>query len=188
MESWQQLFGGLWFLICSFTNFLPAQTGTACIALMHQSFETPIPTETGNSGCFNFSVYKALINALHCGHIFVKSLLKAPARWGVCVWGGGGRGDNKEQQMNWSIWINFLNLPLESSSWNMALIYFGFITHTHTHTEREREETYINCIRTQQNSYSEYSDVSSRWFKGLKIKQVMQTKDYIVSRQLCLAK
>ena len=42
---------------------------------MHQSFVVP-----GNSGAFNFSLFKALLNALHCGDKFmVKSLLKAPA-------------------------------------------------------------------------------------------------------------
>ena len=37
----------------------------------------------GNSGAFNFSVFKALLNALHCGDKFmVKSLLKAPSPGG----------------------------------------------------------------------------------------------------------
>ena len=45
---------------------------------MHQSFVVPAPTEPGNSGAFNFSVFKALLNPLHCGDKFmVKSLLKA---------------------------------------------------------------------------------------------------------------
>ena len=49
-------------------------------SLMHQSFVVPTPTGPGNSGAFNFSVFKALLNALHCGDKFmVKSLLKAPA-------------------------------------------------------------------------------------------------------------
>ena len=41
---------------------------------------TPDPTGLWNSGAFNFSVFKALLNTLHCGDKFmVKSLLKAPA-------------------------------------------------------------------------------------------------------------
>ena len=48
--------------------------------VMHQSFAVPAPTGPGNSGAFNFSVSKALLNALHCRDKFmVKSLLKAPA-------------------------------------------------------------------------------------------------------------
>ena len=48
--------------------------------IMHQSFVIPAPTGPGISGAFNFSVFKALLNALHCGDKFmVKSLLKAPA-------------------------------------------------------------------------------------------------------------
>ena len=40
------------------------------------------PYEAG-SGAFNFSVFKALLNALHCGDkLMVKSLLKAPPLWG----------------------------------------------------------------------------------------------------------
>ena len=50
------------------------------LSIMHQSYVVPAPTEPGNSGAFNFSVFKALLNALHCGDKFmVKSLLKAPA-------------------------------------------------------------------------------------------------------------
>ena len=48
-------------------------------ALMHQSFVVPDPTGPGNSGAFNFLVFKALLNDLHCGDKFmVKSLLKVP--------------------------------------------------------------------------------------------------------------
>ena len=59
---------------------------------MHQSFVVPAPTGPGNSGAFNFSVFKAL----HGGDKFmVKSLLKAPAL---------PEGDNnEEQQMTWTI-------------------------------------------------------------------------------------
>ena len=75
--------------------------------------EIPIPTGTGNSGTFNFSVCKALVNALHCSDIFmVKSLLKAPVPL---------IENNKVQHINWSIWINFLDLSIESSLWNLVL-------------------------------------------------------------------
>ena len=47
---------------------------------MHQSFVVMARTGPGNSGAFNFSIFKALLNALHCGDTFmVKSLQKAPA-------------------------------------------------------------------------------------------------------------
>ena len=42
---------------------------------------------SGNSGAFNFSVFKALLNALHCGDKFmVQSLQKAPAPGGWQQW------------------------------------------------------------------------------------------------------
>ena len=56
----------------------------------------------------------------------------------------------------------------------------------HKHTQ-ERRKTYINCILAQQNSYSEYSEVF-KMVKVLKIKQAVYIKDYIVSRQLYLAR
>ena len=44
---------------------------------MHQSFV--VPALTGNSGAFDFTVFKALLNVLHCWDKFmVKSLRKAP--------------------------------------------------------------------------------------------------------------
>ena len=50
-----------------------------------------------NSGAFNFSVFKVLLNALHCGDKFmVKSLPKAPAPTEV--------DNNEEQQMTLTIW------------------------------------------------------------------------------------
>ena len=49
---------------------------------MHQS-PVPVPTGPGNSGAFNFSVFKVLLNALHCRDKFmVKFLLKAPSTRG----------------------------------------------------------------------------------------------------------
>ena len=62
---------------------------------MHQSFVVPAPTGPGSSGAFNFWVFKALLNALHCGDKFmVKSLLKAPPPPAPEV------DNNEEQQMN----------------------------------------------------------------------------------------
>ena len=43
---------------------------------MHQSFVLPATKGPGNSGAFNFLVFKALLNALHCRDKFmVKSLV-----------------------------------------------------------------------------------------------------------------
>ena len=61
--------------------------------VMHQSFVVPVPTGPGNSGAFNFSVFKALLNALHFGDKFIV-LLKAPAPPEV--------DNNEEQQMTWT--------------------------------------------------------------------------------------
>ena len=70
--------------------------------MMHQSFVSTAPSGPGISGAFNFSIFKALLKALHSGaKIVVKSLLKAPAR---------GADNNEEQQMTWIIWINFPRL------------------------------------------------------------------------------
>ena len=50
------------------------------LQLMHQSFVAPAPFGPRNSGAFNFSIFKALLKALHCRAKFVvKSSLKAPA-------------------------------------------------------------------------------------------------------------
>ena len=46
---------------------------------MHLSFLAPAPTGQRISGAFNFSVFKALLNSLHCGgKCMIKSLLKGP--------------------------------------------------------------------------------------------------------------
>ena len=46
---------------------------------MRKSFVVLAPRGMGNSRAFNFSVFKTLLNALHCGDKFMaKSLLKAP--------------------------------------------------------------------------------------------------------------
>ena len=64
---------------------------------MHQSFVVQAPMGPGNSVAFNFSVFKALLNALHSRDKFmVKSLLKAPSR-PLEV------DNNEEQQMTWTI-------------------------------------------------------------------------------------
>ena len=92
-------------------------------------------TGPGNSGAFNFSVFKALLNALHCGDKFmVKSLLKAPPPPTEV-------DNNEEQQMTWTIWINFLPLSHGGSTWNLASvgpvvsekIFENRHTHKHTH-------------------------------------------------------
>lgn len=38
---------------------------------MHQSFATTAPMGPGNSGDIDFSLHKALVNALHCGDNFL---------------------------------------------------------------------------------------------------------------------
>ena len=51
--------------------------------VMHQSFVAPVPLGPRKSGAFNFSIFKALLKALHCRAKFVvKSPLKAPAPGG----------------------------------------------------------------------------------------------------------
>ena len=59
---------------------------------MHQSFVSPAHLGPGNSGGFNFSIFKATVKARPCEVRFVvKSLLKAP---------GSPEGDsNVEQQL-----------------------------------------------------------------------------------------
>ena len=63
---------------------LPGAMIISCVfRLMHQSFVVPASTGPENSWAVNFSVFKALLNALHCGDKFmVKSLLKACLTWG----------------------------------------------------------------------------------------------------------
>ena len=44
------------------------------------------PRRPGNSGTFNFSKFKALVKVQPCGAKFlVKTLLKAPALWGLTI-------------------------------------------------------------------------------------------------------
>ena len=100
---------------------------------MHQSFVAPAP----NSGAFNFSIFKALLKALHCRTKFmVKSLLKAPAP-------GGWQNLKKEQQLTWIIWINFLPYPvvvprelcLQLAQWFQRRIWTHTCTCIHTHNK-----------------------------------------------------
>ena len=51
--------------------------------IMHQSFVAPARSGPRNSGAFNFSIFKALLKALHCrAKCVVKSPQKAPAPGG----------------------------------------------------------------------------------------------------------
>ena len=53
---------------------------------MHQSFASPAPPGPGNSGAFNFSIFKARLKARHCrARVLVKPLLKAPAPQGLTI-------------------------------------------------------------------------------------------------------
>ena len=54
--------------------------------IMHQSFASPAPPGPGNSGVFNFSIFKARLKARHCrARVLVKPLLKAPAPQGLTI-------------------------------------------------------------------------------------------------------
>ena len=107
---------------------------------MHQSFVVPGP---GNSGAFNFSVFKALLNALHCGDKFIiKSLLKSPRPPEI--------DNNEEQQMTWTIWINFLPLSHGGSTLNLAFSCFRediWKTHRHTHTHTHTHTFFAHQIQ-----------------------------------------
>ena len=77
------------------------------MVVMHQSFETPTLRGPGNSGAFNFSVCKTLVNICTAG-TYGEIPAKSPCPHGGwmsrgCGVGGGGGGcdeNNKEQQMN----------------------------------------------------------------------------------------
>ena len=105
---------------------------------MHQSFVVPGP---GNSGAFNFSVFKALLNALHCGDKFIiKSLLKSPRPPEI--------DNNEEQQMTWTIWINFLPLSHGGSTLNLAFSCFREdIWKTHRHTDTHTHTFFAHQIQ-----------------------------------------
>ena len=54
--------------------------------IMHQSFASPAPPGPGNSGAFNFSIFKARVKARHCrARVLVKPLIKAPASQGLTI-------------------------------------------------------------------------------------------------------
>ena len=96
-------------------------------------------------GAFNFSVFKALLNALHCGDKFmVKSLLKAPApprRLTIM----------KNNKWPGPFGYTFFPYPMEDphENWLQLAQWFQrryLKTHTHTHTQ---PETFLHT-RTQQ--------------------------------------
>ena len=71
--------------------------------LMHQSFVSPAPLGPGNSGTFNFLIFKAPVKVRPCEVRFVvKSLLKAPAP----------RGDNNVEQQ-----LGFVLMKLKYGIW-----------------------------------------------------------------------
>ena len=57
---------------------------------MHQSFASSAPPGPGNSGDFNFSIFKARLKARHCKN-FGKTPAKSP--------GSPGADNNVEQQL-----------------------------------------------------------------------------------------
>ena len=69
---------------CKLISHIEENKGmVAMLLVMHQSFVAPAPSGPRNSGAFNFSIFKALLKALHCRSKFVvKSPLKAPAPGG----------------------------------------------------------------------------------------------------------
>ena len=96
----------LCFSVCFFHPYL---TRHYLLPVMHQSFVVPAPMGPGNSGAFNFSVFKVLLNTLHWrDKSFGKIPAKSPPPPPPEV------DNNEEQQMTWTIWINFL--PLSQGS------------------------------------------------------------------------
>ena len=120
---------------------------------MHHSFVVQAPMGLGKSRVFNFSVFKALLNTLHCGDKFmVKSLQKAPPL---------EVDSNEEQQMTWTIWINpwrfhmkfGFNWPsgFREDSWTHTHTHTQTHIHTHTHTHTHYiyttdRQTYIHML------------------------------------------
>ena len=71
----------------------------------YQSFASPSTPRPGNSGAFNFSIFKARLKARHCRARFVvKPLLKAPAPRGLTIAGSYSQTDETET------WEKGLNL------------------------------------------------------------------------------
>ena len=121
---------------------------------MHQSFVVPAPTGPGNSGAFNFSVFKTLLNALHCGDKFmVKSLLKAPAPpppggWQRSITNDLDHLNKLSSPIPWRIHMKF------GFSWPSGLredIWKHTHTHTHTHIYilAHQNTTAESCSRWQ---------------------------------------
>ena len=118
--------------------------------IMHQSFVVPAPTGPGNSRAFNFSVFKALLNALQCGDKFmVKIPAKSPRP---------PEADNNEEQQktwtpSWTIWITFypysMEVPheiwLQLAQWFQRR-YLKIHTHTYTHTHTHTHNTHTQNL------------------------------------------
>ena len=110
------------------------------MAVMHQSFVAPAPLGPQNSGAFNFSIFKALLKALHCRTKFVvKSTLKAPAP-------GGWQTTTDLNHLN-----KFSPLSRGGPTWTLSSV--GSViskknlnTHMHIHTHI-KELLALNTVR-----------------------------------------
>ena len=71
-HSWMFVFIPLMFMsIVSIGFCVWAIKNERSFEVMHQSFVAPAPLGPRNSGAFNFSIFKALLKALHCRAKFV---------------------------------------------------------------------------------------------------------------------
>ena len=102
------------FLYSFFFSFASVYRGcTFNGSVMRQSLVSPSPQGRGIAGLFYFSIFKALLKALHCGAKFVvKSLLNAPAPWLTIM------TINKWPK---SFWISFPSFPLSHGGVNETL-------------------------------------------------------------------
>ena len=84
------------------------------LLIMHQSFVSPAPLGQGNSGAFNFSIFKAPVKAWPCGVRFVVGKIPAKSP-------GSPEGDNNVEQ---HLGVVLVKLKL----WDMGLNFFMYIT------------------------------------------------------------
>ena len=106
----------LYMFLYSFFSFASVYRGcTFNGSVLRQSLVSPSPQGRGIAGLFYFSIFKALLKALHCGAKFVvKSLLNAPAPWLTIM------TINKWPK---SFWISFPSFPLSLGgvTWNASV-------------------------------------------------------------------
>ena len=119
---------------------------------MHQSFVAPAPLGPRNSGAFNFSIFKAVLKALHCRAKFVvKSPLKAPAPGADKIKiKNNNRPESIEKIFSPIPWWSHVNCVF---SW---LSDFKEFEHTHVHTHIKEffgiKYCACSCILAYQNT------------------------------------